>query len=255
MNPLHASVFTDLPKNTISHGFFTREGGVSTGLYRSLNLGQNSADKPKNIMINHARVSAYFGGFPLIIPNQTHSNIVEVIDTPPSMAPKSDALVTCVPKLILGVLSADCGPLLFADPKEKIVAAAHVGWRGALSGIIENTITQMICLGAHPEHIIAVLGPSLSPSHYQVGEEFLQKFLNQSSDYVRFFNKDTNKGRYHFDLWSFIMARLERAKVKAQCIKQCTYEDETRFFSYRRMIHHQEEDYGRQVSAIMLRGR
>ncbi len=242
----------------IRHGFFTREGGVSTGIYRSLNCGIGSDDKREHVLENRARVTAALGVAPdrLATPYQVHSpDVIVVTDVwEPGKGPKADAVVTDRPGIALGVGSADCGPTLFADATAGIIGASHSGWRGALAGVLEATVDAMEKLGANRNRIIAALGPTISQTNYEVSAEFRQKFLEASAENVAFCMPAARPDHYLFDLPGFIIARLEKAGVTAQSVGLCTYADEARFFSYRRTTHRAEPDYGRLLSAIVLEG-
>jgi YfiH family protein len=242
----------------IRHGFFTREGGVSTGIYRSLNCGIGSDDKREHVLENRARVTAALGVAPekLATPYQIHSADAVVVTEAwqPGKGPKADAVVTDRPGIALGVGSADCGPTLFADPEAGIIGACHSGWRGALAGVLEATVDAMEKLGAQREKIVAVLGPTISQTNYEVGAELRQKFADADERNLMFFNIGPRPDHYLFDLPGFIISRLERAGVTAQSAGLCTYAEEARFFSYRRTTHRGEADYGRLLSAIVLEG-
>jgi hypothetical protein len=240
----------------VRHGFFTREGGVSAGIYASLNCGVGSNDRREHVFENRARVAAALATAPdkLATPYQIHSaeavTVTEVWS--PGKAPKADAVVTDRPDIALGVGSADCGPTLFADAEARVIAAAHSGWRGALAGILESTVVAMQRLGARRERIVAVLGPTISQPNYEVGPELKQRFVDAEPANGRFFVPATRPDHYLFDLPGFIVARLTGAGVAAQSIGLCTYADADRFFSYRRATHRGEADYGRLLSAITL---
>lgn len=242
----------------IRHGFFTREGGVSTGIYRSLNCGIGSDDKREHILENRARVAAALGVAPdkLATPYQVHSpDAVVVTDVwEPGNGPKADAVVTDRPGIALGVGSADCGPTLFADAEAGVVGASHSGWRGALAGVLESTIAAMEKLGARREKIVAVLGPTISQTNYEVGAELRQKFVDADEENLSFYIPASRPEHYLFDLPGFIVSRLAKAGVAAKTVGLCTYADEARFFSYRRTTHRGEADYGRLLSAIVLEG-
>lgn len=240
----------------VRHGFFTRQGGVSSGIYAGLNVGLGSDDDPDLVRQNRDRVAAALGlpGKPLSTPHQVHSPDVVTVSEPfpEGDRPKVDAVVTTTPGVIIGVLAADCGPILFADEAGSVIGAAHSGWKGAFTGVIENTIDTMIEAGARRGSIRAVLGPSIGPENYEVGPEFEARFAEADPDNRRFFSPSAREGHFMFDLPSYIVSRLERAGVDAAHTGHCTYADETRFFSYRRTTHRREPDYGRQISAIVL---
>lgn len=240
----------------IRYGFFTREGGVSTGIYRSLNCGTGSKDDRAAVMANRARVTAALGvpADKLATPYQVHgTDAVHVTEVwAPGMGPKADAVVTDRPGIALGVGSADCGPTLFADAEAGIIGASHSGWRGALTGVLESAIGAMERLGAKRERIVAVLGPTISQPNYEVGPEFLEKFTEADAANATYFLPSTRPGHAQFDLPGYIIARLAAAGVTAAWIGCCTYAEEERFFSYRRGAHRGEPDYGRLLSAIAL---
>jgi YfiH family protein len=237
----------------IRHGFFTRAGGTSNGIYRGLNVGLGSDDDRDNVIENRSRVCRWFT-LPddrLATLHQIHSTDVVVVDGIPSdERPKGDAMVTAAPGIVLGVLTADCGPVLFADPQAKVVAAAHAGWKGALYGIVEQTISAMERLGAERERIVACLGPSISGTNYETGPEFRQHFVETDPESAAYFSKPESNGHALFDLPRYTMLQLERSGVQSGRTGHCTYHDEGRFFSYRRTTHRREPDYGRQISAI-----
>lgn len=241
----------------IAHAFFTREGGVSTGLYAGLNTGIGSTDLRESVLENR-RLSAEhlgFGASDLATPHQVHGAEAVVVETAwqAGKAPKVDALVTRTPGVLIGVGAADCGPVLFADPKARVVGAAHAGWKGAFSGVLEATLAAMTQLGAHAEDTIAVLGPTISGRAYEVGPEFFEKFITASDGDRRFFRPSTAEGHVYFDLPAYIVSRLHASGLgQALEVGLCTYSDEKRFFSFRRATHRGEPDYGRNLSAIGL---
>lgn len=244
----------------IAHGFFTREGGVSSGLYGSLNIGLGSADERAKVLENRARVAAALGvgADRLVLPYQVHSPDVAVVDAPwaPGEGPKVDAVVTARPGVAVGVATADCGPILFADAEARVVGAAHAGWKGAFGGVIEATVAAMEGLGAARDRITAVLGPTISAEAYEVGPEFVARFEAEDASLVRFFAPSTRAGHAMFDLPAFVLHRLGEAGVgRAASLGLCTYADEARFFSYRRTTHRGEPDYGRLVAAISIEER
>lgn len=241
----------------IRHGFFTREGGVSGGIYASLNCGLGSKDDRTDVAENRARVAARVGAEPgrLATPHQHHSATVIVAEEPwaRGTAPKADAVVTSTHGLAVGVSTADCVPVLFADPQAGIAGAAHAGWRGALSGVLEATVAAMEELGAKRADIAAAIGPAISVDAYEVGEEFEAKFINEDKASTRFFSRSASGAKPHFDLTGYTHARLDTARLGAvEGLRLCTYHDSARFFSYRRAVHLGEPDYGRQISVIML---
>ena len=238
----------------IRHGFFTRSGGASSGVYSGLNCGLGSTDQRETVLINRARVAEELGVAPerLVSVHQTHSARAVALDDPPREQIKADAMVTATPGLALGILTADCQPVLFADAENGVVGAAHAGWKGALDGILEATIDAMESLGAERATIHAVIGPSISQRAYEVGPEFLDRFLDESPEYARFFANGEGD-RFQFDLIGFGLYRLREAGVAhASWTGHCTYSDPERFYSYRRSVHRREADYGRLISAICL---
>lgn len=241
----------------IRHGFFTRNGGVSTGIYDSLNIGNGSKDDRELVSENRARVARRLETAPdrLVTPHQIHSPDVITVQAPFSASDdnRADALVTNKTGLAIGVATADCGPVLFADGEASVIGAAHSGWKGAVSGILENTITAMEALGARRERIVAVLGPTISGKNYEVGPEFRERFLERSADNERYFRPSEREQHHYFDLPAFITDTVSANGV-AECrnMDLCTYSDEDRFFSYRRATHRGEPDYGRLISAIVL---
>lgn len=241
----------------ISHGFFTRQGGVSTGLYGALNCGLGSRDDPGQVRQNRARVARALSGHggQVLTLHQVHSASALVVDRPLESGPppRADALVTRTPGLVIGALAADCTPVLLADPRARVVAAAHAGWRGALGGILEAAVEAMVGLGAEPRRIRAAIGPCISQEAYEVGPEFEAEFLDADSRNARFFLRPAAAARSRFDLPGYIEHRL--AKVGLGHVERrspCSYGNESLFFSYRRATHRNEPDYGRQISAIVL---
>lgn len=240
----------------IAHGFFTRQGGVSSGLYNSLNVGIGSRDDAQSVTENRRRVAAFFDLPPESLQTlyQVHSPTVLTITKPlPTPRPQADAMVTNVPGLILGALSADCGPVLFCEPEAGIIGSAHAGWRGALAGVLENTVQAIVDLGGERSKIRAVLGPCISQANYEVGSDFVAEFTARDQTYEQYFCPSADPARKMFDLWRFIVDRLSSCGIKAASLDLCTYADEARFFSYRRATHRKEPDYGRQIAAIAIR--
>lgn len=240
----------------VRHGFFTREGGVSTGLYASLNGGVGSKDKPEHVTENRARMAAALGCAPrsFLTAYQIHSPDVVIAATPWSSndRPRADAIVTRVPSLAIGISTADCGPVLMADVEGRVIGAAHAGWRGALTGVLEATINAMESLGAKRERIIAALGPMIRQQNYEVGDDLIARFREQDAANDKFFAPGKRPGHAQFDLAGYIIARLARAGVDCEDIDVCTYADEARCYSFRRSTHRNEPDYGRHINAIML---
>ncbi len=238
----------------IRHGFFTRKGGASSGIFEGLNCGPGSSDLDEVVSINRTRVADAMGvaADHLLTINQIHSDIALPVTAPFSDRPKADALVTATPGLAIAVLTADCQPVLFTDHEAGVIGAAHAGWRGARDGILESTIAAMEALGADRERIHAVIGPTISQSAYEVGPEFLESFLDDDPANGRFFAQGEGD-RVLFDLPAYGLARLRKAGVgKAEWTRHCTYRDAGRFFSYRRTTHLGEADYGRLISVIRL---
>ncbi len=239
----------------ITHGFFTREGGYSTGIFSSLNCGLGSGDDIETVGRNRAKVAEALDVQPthLVSAFQVHSAEVAVVEAPFSERPKVDGLVTRVRGIALGVLTADCGPVLFADEKAGVIGACHAGWKGAVSGITDATVLAMEKLGARRENIVAVLGPTISQGAYEVGPEFPMAFLEQSSANQKYFMPSLKSGHHMFDLPAYLTDRMETFGIgQVEDLALCTYADENRFFSYRRATHRSEKDYGRLISAIAL---
>jgi hypothetical protein len=239
----------------LRHGFFTRKGGASSGIFSGLNCGPGSTDLAEAVSINRARVAKAFAVAPgdLITLHQVHSaDVVHVTAPLGDERPKADAMVTATPGVALGVLTADCQPVLFADVEAGVIGAAHAGWRGAMNGILEATIDAMEGLGARREHMSIVIGPTISQSSYEVGPEFVDLFMAEDVANSRFFAAGPGD-RAMFDLPGYSLARLRDAGVgHAEWTRYCTYRDPDRFFSFRRATHLGEADYGRLISVIRL---
>ena len=239
----------------VKHGFFGREGGVSSGIYASLNAGTGSGDDPANVLENRMRIAAAFGiaRDHLCGAHQVHSPAAVFIDAPwPGERPRADALVTTMPNLAISILTADCTPILFADKDANVIGAAHAGWRGAVSGVIENTVHLMEEQGARRERIVAAIGPCIHQSSYEVGPEFEAEFLKADASFARFFVPGFGD-RLHFDLPNFCAARLTASGVKQiETLPLDTYAESTRLHSHRRSVHEKAGDYGRNCSVIML---
>ncbi len=233
----------------LSHGFFTRQGGVSSGIYDSLNIGLGSDDDRANVLENRDRVRSALNAEALVTAYQTHSTVTAFIDAPQE-AIEADALVTKTRGLAIGALAADCAPLLLADQDNEIIGAAHSGWRGAFDGIIDSVGKTMRTHGA--KHIHAVIGPCISQAAYEVGAEFIARFETDYPQDVDLFIASKQEGHFMFDLPAFVQRQAARADIEADISGHCTYADEARFFSYRRTTHRGEADYGRQISAICL---
>lgn len=233
------------------HGFFGSKGGVSKGIYASLNTGLRSADDRSHVEENRARIRTALNADYLVSLHQIHSDHVVIAEDTPVSDIQADGLVTKVPGLAISAMSADCGPILLADGKAGIIGACHAGWRGALGGIIESTVAAMCEIGATPSDITAVLGPCIGPDNYEVGEEFRAEFLDMDESYGRFFHAPEN-AKAHFDLPAFILSRLNGMDVSATWTGQCTYAAKDDYFSFRRNTHMGETGYGRNLSAIVL---
>jgi polyphenol oxidase len=254
LNPL-ISPALDIPG--VRHGFFTRAGGVSEGLYAGLNCGLGSQDDPARVLENRARVARHLGGAQpeVLTVYQIHSGTAVRADgpIPRESLPKADAVVTSVPGLVIGVLTADCTPVLFADPEAKVVAAAHAGWRGAVAGIVEATVAEMEKAGARRDRIRAVIGPTISQAAYEVGPEFEAEVVGLDPANRDFFTTPASGRKAHFDLPGFVARRLAGLGLAAAGrVSPCTYANESNFFSFRRTTHRSEPDYGRQISAIVV---
>jgi YfiH family protein len=237
----------------VTHGFFTREGGVSQGIFASLNCGLGSGDDVALVTENRARVLAELGSSTLVSGYQVHGVDVAVVNGPLDERPKVDGMVSATPGVAIGVLTADCGPVLFADEKAEVVGACHAGWKGALLGITDATIVAMERLGARRENIIAVLGPTISKANYEVGPEFPAAFLTANPKAKAYFTPSVKSDHHMFDLPLFLVDRMRQFGVGAVTdVGLCTYDEEDWFFSYRRATHRAEKDYGRLISAIGL---
>lgn len=252
---IHAASLQSLPG--IRHAFFTRRGGVSDGIYESLNGGVGSHDAPERVAENRARMASALGVTPqnFLTAFQIHSPDVVTVEQPwtTDARPRADALVTCVAGIAIGVSTADCGPLLFADADARVVGAAHAGWRGAFTGVIEATIEAMERCGAVRANIVAVAGPMIRQPNYEVGPEFVARFTTEHADNARFFAPSERSGHALFDLAAYVAARLANAGIRhCEDIGRCTYADADTFYSYRRSVHRNEADYGRHVNAIAL---
>ena len=246
-----------LDRAGIRHGFFTRQGGVSTGLYDSLNTGVGSKDDPAAVAENRRRVAAHLGGGPddIAACYQIHSAVARVAEAGwKGERPEGDAAVTAAPGVICAVLTADCAPVLFADPEAGVVGAAHAGWKGALGGIVHSTVAAMKALGARPGRIVAVVGPCISQESYEVGADFQERFEHHDAGSGRFFAVGPASDKRLFDLPGYVLWRLEQAGVgEAAWTGEDTRTDATRFYSNRRAVLNGEPDFGRQMSAISLR--
>jgi YfiH family protein len=238
----------------VAHGFFGRAGGVSRGVYASLNCGPGSRDDPAAVAQNRARVIAALapGARPVSLA-QIHSATVHTVGSNWDFTarPEGDGMVTTQPGVMLGVLTADCAPVLFADAQARVIGAAHAGWKGAVAGVLENTLAAMERLGAKTGRIAAAIGPTISQANYEVGADMREKF---AADDSRFFVPSHRPGFFRFDLPGYVAERLRRAGISSVSdLKLCTYPLENGFFSYRRTTHLSEPDYGREISAILLK--
>ncbi len=236
------------------HGFFTRRGGASSGIFKGLNCGHGSSDQKDAVATNRARVAEAMevDVDHLVSVHQFHSAEVVTLTEPRQDRPKADGIVTATPGIALGILTADCQPVLFADAKAGVVGAAHAGWGGAVGGILEATVDAMEALGAARDNIQAVIGPSISQASYEVGQEYFERFLDDDPDNARFFAQGVSADKYQFDLQGYGLMRLRGAGVQAEWTRHCTYADEARFYSYRRSVHHKDPDYGRLIATIRI---
>jgi len=247
------SITSDLLR-PFAHGFFTRKGGASSGIFAGLNCGAGSSDQAEIVAINRARAAEAMGvtAETLISIHQCHSADVVTVTEPFPHKPRADGMVTNQPGLALGILTADCQPVLFADAEAGVIGAAHAGWRGALDGVLEATVEAMVALGAQRQTIHAVIGPSISQRAYEVGPEFVDRFVDTDPENARFFAHGSGD-RAMFDLPSYGLMRLRGAGIGvAEWSGQCTYSDPDRYYSYRRSVHAKEADYGRLLSAISI---
>jgi YfiH family protein len=238
----------------VRHAFFTRQGGVSTGIYAGLNVGLGSRDDPDHVRENRRRAAACFGATEIVTVYQVHSSKALVADGPwPGEAPQADAVVSATDGVLCGALAADCAPVLLADAEARVVAAAHAGWKGALTGVLENAVARMEGLGARRERLVAAVGPCIGPASYEVGLEFLERFKAADPAYARFFAAGASAEKRMFDLPGFVLDRLRAAGVGAcEWIGRDTCTEPELFYSNRRAFKLGEPDYGRLLSAIML---
>ena len=245
-----------LKRDGIVHGFFGRQGGVSTGIFASLNCGFGSGDAQEAVATNRARVIEALGAQELVTVSQHHSATVFPVRAPwpPDQSPMADAMVTKRPGIALGILAADCMPVLFADAKAGVIGAAHAGWKGAFGGVLEATIAAMEQLGSLRSRIAAAIGPAISGDSYEVGPEFHARFVGADAKNDQYFEPSSRVGHYLFDLPAYAMTRLSRSGIGVIAnLGACTYRQEADYFSYRRATHRGESDYGRNVSAILIR--
>jgi YfiH family protein len=255
LSPIEGVGLTELPG--IRHGFFNRVGGVSKGIYAGLNAGLNSNDRREDVAENRRRIASHFGlgSDHLVSPKQVHGIQVATLSGPwpDGRLADADAIVTATPGIAIGVATADCAPVLFADPRAGVVAAAHAGWRGALEGVLPATLAAMERLGADPADVTVVIGPTISQDRYEVGADFRARFLAVDPVFDRFFAAGARPNHFQFDLPGFILSRLRAIGIGSVAdLSLCTYDDEDWFYSYRRATHRNEADYGRQISAIAL---
>ena len=246
---------TELQLPGIAHGFFTREGGHSEGIFASLNCGLGSGDDIRKVKKNRTHVAEILGvaSSHLITGYQEHGTAVAVVTGPLTERPKVDGLVTKTKGVALGILTADCGPVLFADASAGVIGACHAGWKGALHGVCLSTVGAMQSLEAKRENIVAVVGPTISQQAYEVGPEFPKPFLAADPAHEKYFIRSVNEQRYMFDLPLYLVDELKKHGLgKVVDLGRCTYADERRFFSYRRATHRGEKDYGRLISALVL---
>lgn len=252
---MKADVLSRLPN--IAHGFFTREGGTSEGIYAALNCGLGSDDVKSAVVENRDRVARALGACAgsVVTVHQIHSANAVIVDRPlpRESLPKADAIVTRTPGIVVGALAADCAPVLFADADAKVVAAAHAGWRGAVAGVLAATVEAMESIGADRRRIVAAVGPCIGQSAYEVGPEFEAELLGRDKRNARFFDRPEGAPRPRFDLPGYVMGQLANlglAALESQSI--CTLQNESLLFSYRRSRARGEPDYGRQISAIVV---
>ena len=238
----------------VRHAFFTRNGGVSTGIYASLNVGLGSSDDSEAVRENRRRCAAHFDAQTIVTAYQVHSATALVADGEwPAGPPQADAVVTATAGVVCGALAADCAPILLADPQARVVAAAHAGWKGALTGVVEATVSRMESLGADRNRLRAAIGPCIGPASYEVGVEFLERFTHFDPAHARFFSQGETPDKRMFDLPAFLLARLAAAGVSArEWIGRDTCAEPEDFFSNRRAFRRGEPDFGRLMSAIVL---
>lgn len=254
MTPSTLEILTHEALRPLRHGFFTRRGGASSGIFAGLNCGYGSSDQTEAVSVNRGRVAEALGvtAETLVGVHQVHSSKVVTADGPLAQGIKADALVTATPGIAISVLTADCQPVLFADAAAGVVGAAHAGWRGALSGVLEATIDAMVAAGAQRARIRAVIGPTISQRAYEVGPEFMDSFTAEDPGYDRFFAAGRGD-RLQFDLPGFGLFRLRAAGIaEAAWTGHCTYSDPARFYSYRYSVHHHVADYGRLIASIRI---
>ncbi len=238
----------------VHHGFFTRKGGISTGIFAGLNCGRGSSDNSEHVTENRHRVAQHMRVSTdcLVSVHQVHSPDVLLVNAPLQSPYQADAMVSDTPGIALGILTADCQPVLLADTDAGIIGAAHAGWKGAKAGVLQNTVDEMVNIGAHRDRIRAAIGPCITQKSYEVGPDFLEAVTRDDPDASTFFEKG-QAGKWQFDLPGYGLNMLARAGVKnAAFTGHCTYSDKDRFFSYRRTCHESEPDYGRLIACISL---
>jgi hypothetical protein len=255
MTPLQSPVLTVL--DGVAHGFFGRQGGVSTGVYASLNCGYGSDDDVEAVRENRTRVAAWLGTAEerLLTVYQIHSAVAAQVTEPwvRTAAPKADGMVTTLRGVALGVLAADCAPVLFADAQAGVIGSAHAGWKGALGGVLESVVALMVQLGAKRERIRAAVGPCISQPSYEVGPEFHARFVEAAAANGRYFTTSAQAGHWMFNLPAYVVERLKAMELDAvDGSPACTYAYSERYFSFRRTTHRGETVYGRNLSAVML---
>ena len=253
--PLQSTLLASVPG--VRHAFVTRQGGVSTGLYASLNVGPGSKDDAAAVAENRARAAAWFGAPPeaLVTAYQIHSPTAHVAAAPWPVQPEGDAVVSRTPGLVCGALAADCAPILIADGRARVVAAVHAGWKGALGGVVASAVAAMRDLGADPANMVAAVGPCIGPASYEVGLEFMDAFTADDPRADRFFGPGATLDKRQFDLPAFVLNRLAQAGIaQAEWVGADTCPDEACFYSNRRAFKRGEPDYGRMLSAITIEG-
>jgi YfiH family protein len=255
MTPLQSSHLSGL--DGVAHGFFGRRGGVSKGIFASLNCGFGSNDDAAAVLENRTRVATWLGTQEprLLTVYQIHSADAVPVTVPWTRgdSPKADGMATNVPGIALGVLAADCAPVLFADASARVVGSAHAGWKGALGGVVESVLALMETMGAKRTRIRAAIGPCISQASYEVGPEFRDRFVASGGENAGYFVPSTRADHWQFDLPGYVRARVAAAGVDVDAIDACTYKDEKGLFSFRRATHRAESEYGRNLSAIMLK--
>lgn len=259
MRAISPYIYDGFDAARVAHGFFTRAGGVSEGIYAGLNCGQGSNDKAAHVKENRARVAAHLGAGEILSLYQIHSDkCLPVESSWGDERPEGDAFVTDKPGIALGILTADCAPVLFAGTKSDgspVIGAAHAGWKGSIGGVLQSTVKMMITCGAEIESIKAVIGPCIAKKSYEVDAGFFKTFLETDENFENFFGAGAREGYFQFDLEGFCANQLAAVGLKTvHMMGLDTYAREDEFYSYRRKTHRGEADYGRQISAIMIKG-